>query len=517
MNASAIYLENIVNNLPHFIFWKDRDSRFVGCNQLFAKAAGFTSFAEIIGKSDYDMPWKAKAAEYIKTDQDIIANALPQTSYEEEQPQKDGSIATMLVSKVPVFDECQNVVGVLCIYMDITERKTMEKNLILAKEKAEAANEAKEAFLRNMRHDLRTPFSGILTLSQWMTEKEADPEKRKNLQCIADSALILLEYMNTLLDHAQLGVRALEISISSINLEKLLQEALLTIMPVIVTKRLQLSLHYPESLPKMINSDVWRLQRIVLNLLGNAVKFTHEGHIEMGVDIITHQSQNITLAIWIKDTGIGVPVEKREAIFEKFTRLEAAYTGKYSGAGLGLHDVKQLCQELGGDVVVTNNGEQGSIFTCTLPFTIDSPVNSLDVPSNDSAKKVTTSHTSHNIKILLVEDQPIAAHVAAEILRSHGYGVEIAETGMKALEKFTDRQYDVVLMDIGLPDMDGIMLAHKMRQFESANQKRSTPIIALTAHKNDGEYDLKIFDKIFKKPFSSSIIDNIEQQCKQSR
>jgi PAS domain S-box-containing protein len=485
---------------------------FVGCNQLFAQSAGFTSPAELIGKSDYDMPWKAKAGEYIKTDQAIIASGLPQTSYEEEQPQKDGAISTVLVSKVPIFDQEQHVVGVLCIYMDISERKRMEKNLILAKEKAEAANEAKKAFLCNMRHDLRTPFSGILTLSQWMAENEMDTGKRVNLQCIADSAKMLLEYVNTLLDHAQMGVHGLEVSIKPINLKKMIEEALLAIMPAAITKQLSLVLHYAQNAPQIINTDLWRLQRIVLNLLGNAVKFTHEGQIEIEVDIVAENNQNVTLAIRVKDTGIGIPVEKREAIFEKFTRLEAAYSGKYPGAGLGLYDVRQLCHELGGDVMVTDNNIRGSVFTCMLPFTISPATqNAPDLVNDAIEEKVTKNNSTHGIQILLVEDQPIAAHVAMEILRSHGYTVDIADTGMKALEKLINKQYNIILMDVGLPDIDGVTLAYKIRQFELVNQRENTVIIALTAHQ-DEEYDLHIFDKVYNKPFSAIILDEIKQQ-----
>jgi PAS domain S-box-containing protein len=504
-------LKELLTVTPAHIFWYNMDGILLGCNDTQAKAFGYANAEEMIGTSIYTQATQSEENLEIITgvNNKIIETGMPYTA---EEPFKypDGTEAVFLSKKVPLKDENGKITGVLGVAIDITDRKEIEQKLIVAKEKAEAANEAKEAFLRNMRHDLRTPFSGILTLSQWMAEKETDPDKQQNLQCIADSAQVLLDYMNTVLDHAQLGVHALEISEASVNLEKLLQEAIFTITPVTITKQLKLSLSYPVNTPKIINTDIWRLQRIVLNLLGNAVKFTDQGKIDLGVNLVSQKDQQITLAIWIKDTGIGIPTAKHDEIFEKFTRLEAAYSGKYPGAGLGLHDVKQLCRELGGDVVVTNNGKQGSIFTCTLPFTLGSVTQHVDQPAPNHLEKLKTDDHHSLTKILLVEDQPIAAHVAAEILRSNGCSVDIAETGIKALEKFTDKVYDVILMDIGLPDIDGVKLAHKMRQFESANQKPASPIIALTAHKSDGEYDLKVFDKVFNKPFSATIIDEIK-------
>ena len=509
------YLQEIIANIPWYIYWKDQDSVYKGCNKAFAEAAGLSSSAEILGKTDYELAWSHEEADlYKKGDKTVLSGKLL-LNVEETQRQANGQKIEVLASKVPYYDTEGHVIGVLGLYTDITERKKAEQDLVIAKEKAEAANKAKEAFLLNMRHDLRTPFSGILTLSDWMASQETDPKKREHLQMITESAKVLLQYMNTVLEQARRETQIDKAVLAPLDLKEVIEEALITIKPVIASKQLGLTFTYSDTIPKILLSDRSRLQRILLNLLGNAVKFTHEGEISIVVSILKQQQDQITLAISIKDTGIGVPIEKREQIFEKFTRLEAAYEGNYSGMGLGLHDVKQLCEQLSGTVSVTNHGTRGTVFTCILPFSLVPQIDEqhsqdkLGINSKLSASK--TIAELQKLKILLVEDQPIAAYAASEVMRAQGHEVDIASTAHAALEKFTRSKYDVVLLDIGLPDMDGITLAHRLRKLETTNQQLKTILVALTAHKANHEDDLIIFDQVINKPLSLFALNQLAE------
>jgi PAS domain S-box-containing protein len=484
---------NIISKLPAHLYWKDTNGIYLGCNDAQAKSLGLTQAKEVIGKTDFELPWAQGDAEQFRAN-DLYVMSSHQSITTEEPAIVNGKPAIVLSQKFSLEDANGKVFGILGVSLDITERKRMEQHL------ADAGKQAKEAFLRNMRHDLRTPFSGILTLSEWMATQETEKDKKENLDCIAQSARVLLDYMNTILDYARENIDEKTLIKKPINLEKLITQVMEIIKPIIRSKNLQLTLNYPAGVPKIIESDAFSLQRILLNLLGNAVKFTHEGEITIALSLVEHQADNAIIAIAVGDTGIGIPADKREAIFEKFTRLEAAYEGKYSGMGLGLYDVKEVCRQLDGEISVTQNGNQGSIFTCIFPFQlVESHINSSE---NTLEKKSHSSTNGMKLHILLVEDQAIPIQAATTVLTSEGHLLDVACNGYQALERFTEKKYDVVLLDIGLPDFDGITLAKKIRQLEMANHQPPTTLIALTAHESIDENDMIFIDEVLTKPFS---------------
>lgn len=494
------YLQTISSTMPGNFYWKDLHGRYLSGNSAMNELLqnlGFEGVEDIKGKTDHQL-WPERAEELVGNDQ-LVMSSKKAISFE-ETVKLPKSTRYFTVIKMPLLDEKGEVAGIIGNSLDITELK-------IAKEKAEAVNEAKEEFLRNMRHDLRTPFSGILTLAQLMADDETDPEKRGNLQDIADSAKVLLEYMNKILDQSQLGAQAKEIESNSVYLNELLNQAMLTIKPTADANHIHLHTEYATDVPGVI-TDKWRLQRIVMNLLGNAVKFTHKGNITLGISIVSETSENAVLEIWVKDTGIGIPKEKYEEIFEKFTRLEAAYTGKYPGTGLGLYDVRQLCHELGGEITVKSELDKGSLFTCTLPFK-KSKILPVATPVSKPTQPVCSPIKA--LRVLLVEDQEIAAMSAARMMRSRGYTVDVAETGFVALDKFHNGKYDLILMDIGLPDINGISVTKKIRQLEKDNHLNKTPVIAVTAHTDRSEEELKVFDKVCIKPFSSMVFETIDK------
>lgn len=505
------YLESIIAHVPGHIYWKDLNCRFLGCNDLQAKTAGLSSRRDIVGLSSLDIITKNQSeAERIKQANaiDSIDKMVMETNeaiaLEEPLKLEDGSERVFFSHKVPLHNKANQVIGILGISVDITPQKEAEKQILIAKERAEAANKIKEDFLYNMRHDIRTPFTGIITLAQLMADEETNTEKKEHLNIIADSANVLLTYMNEILEHAQIEYNENTVAQKRVNLESLVQECLLTIAPGAEAKDIRLTQYYAYNVPPIVISDKLRLQRILINLLSNAIKFTHAGYIEVSVDLKEQDKENIIVEISVRDSGIGIPESKREEIFEKFTRLEAAHKGGYQGMGLGLHDVRQLCQELNGRITVSDNQGKGSVFTCVLPFII---------PDNATKKAATKEYTpdkeknTYHFNILLVEDSPIVALATSRMLAAYGYNVDIAETGKLALEKFNSQVYDIILMDIGLPDIDGITVSHRIRDTEKSSNKTKTPIVAITAHKDKSADEMKIFDYVYIKPFTSRMAD----------
>jgi PAS domain S-box-containing protein len=499
-------LKSILDNLPTDVYWKDISGRYLGLNQTgvssLCKMGFIKSCEDVIGKTDCELYPKKTADEFRKNDLAVM-KAERVVSHEETALLPSGEKITQLSTKRPLYDVNGNVIGVLGNTVDITHIKKVEDNLREAKEKAEAANQAKEEFLKNMRHDLRTPFSGIFSLADWMTSVETDNDKKENLSIIADSAKLLLDYMNKILDAARRGEKCDEIVFAPLNFEKLIYDVVTIIKPALALKPVELQVDYPSDVPREIISDAAYLERIVMNLLGNAVKFTHEGKITVNIRIIKQDAQKFNIVLAIKDTGIGVPEDKREVIFDKFTRLDAAYNGCYSGMGLGLHDVKHLCEQLKGSISVSNNGDKGTVFTCTFPCRaahIKAPTQTAVVISQLKP-----------LKILLIEDQPIAARVAIVVLENIGHTITLATTARETLQRFNEGHYDLLLIDIGLPDINGSVLAQQIREQETMTNQRHTPLVALTAHQNDSSHDMSIFDKIINKPISLEVFNQLKE------
>ena len=363
----SAYLQNLISVMPGNFYWKDKDGYYLNCNSSLSKILGMSSCNEVVGKSDYDL-WPEYAKKIRENDIQVMESREP-VFFEESILLPGRKPMYFTVVKVPLINDENEVIGILGNSLDITELKTTQVNLVKAKEKAEAANEAKEEFLKNMRHDLRTPFSGMLALADWMAFEETDSQKKEHLTIIADSAKQLLDYLNKVLDQAKQGGKADKMVLAPVNLKKLVEDAMVMIKPSLALKLVKLTLVYADDVPTNIISDQFFLERIVMNLLGNAAKFTEQGEISIEVFIVKQNNKQYELAIRVKDTGIGIPEDKCEVIFEKFTRLDSAYRGRYSGMGLGLHDVKYLISLLGGKITVSQNRSQGAIFTCTCPCT----------------------------------------------------------------------------------------------------------------------------------------------------
>jgi len=362
------YLEHIVWQLPEHFYWLDLNGRVVACNENMPKLYGMTT-EEFIGKNIFDlaehMGWNVETAQKIRqNDIQVIESGKPVVA--DEQGNVVGGHKTFIAYKHPLYDTQNNIVGVFGMSVDITDRKKMEKDLLEQKQKAENANQAKSKFLMNLGHDIRTPFSGIIGNADILLHLETDEKKREILNDIIDSSRYLLDLLNDTIDivdrddaqEAPLTLQPVELAGSINTIVKLMQ-------PQAQQKQLTMRVNLPNNLPKTILSHSKSLERILLNLIGNAIKFTKTGGIEVNVECL-QDKENLTVKIFVKDTGIGIPQDQIDALLNQNTISTPTYNENYQRCGLGLNIVKHLVSQLKGKIEVESKPHQGTTFQITL-------------------------------------------------------------------------------------------------------------------------------------------------------
>jgi len=404
------YLKNIIAKIPGSIYWKDKNGVFLGCNEFVARMAGLTSPEEVIGKSDKELVWKEHAETLRKTDQ-MIMESEAETNIEEVVTLADGSTITMLTNKAPLYDNNGRVIGVLGVSIDITEKKMMEQSLLLANAKAEAASEAKSEFMANMSHDLRTPLTGILGLVEILAGKSLTAEQQKTyLTALAESANRLLDVVETILDFDRLYSGRIDIASDPFDLQVLIESVVDNIGHQAREKLLDIVIDYPADVPRFIIGDTKCVTQILLNLMGNAIKYTDKGQIMIGVDRLTHYEDNgeLMLQFTVEDSGIGISKENLDRIFGCFNRLEPSYKGLRKGSGLGLTIVQEIVRKLKGEISVNSSPGVGSTFRVKIPF---KPQSTCDV--------ISTWHTEFpDVRVLIVDDETIVGTSVLKYLSS---------------------------------------------------------------------------------------------------
>jgi PAS domain S-box-containing protein len=497
--------ESIIDHLPnHFIFWKDKNSVFLGCNKAFASSANLTSPEEIVGKTDYDLPWsKEESDSYRADDNEVMNSKVPKLNIEEPQTLINGKQIILTTSKVPLFNDNGEVYGVLAIYSDITEQKSNEKKLIETFEKLEKASQVKSDFVRNISHDIRTPLAGIQQTMRAIAERKISEEEVPEYAFAAwEASNKLMELFNQIIDVSKKENFDTHDRIVKFDLFKILQDLKETYTVVAKHKGLTLDIEYAENLPHYLLGKHIRLHRILMNLIGNALKFTEKGSVKLVVEKSRKTDDKIILRFSVIDTGIGIPQEKQGIIFELFSRLNPSFQGNYPGSGLGLHVVKDYVEKMQGEIYVESDEGKGSMFTCVLPFKEPILDNDNDVIETEYFKEISSNEivyfdkkpvrpkpipntdSATKNKVLLVEDDKLAQNMGALILQELGYSVEVAKSGEEALELTSKVPYDLIYMDVGLPKIDGIETTKQIRN-DNNNLCKNTFIVALTAHADE--------------------------------
>ncbi|MDP1744693.1 MAG: ATP-binding protein [Bacteroidota bacterium] len=373
----------------------------------------------------------------------------------------------------------------LCIWFlfrDINKREKLEKELVETKKRVEEASVIKEQFMANMSHEIRTPMNAIIGFNDRLIKTKLNEEQQEYVAAVQSSGENLLTIINDILDFSKIEAGMVTIEHIRFNLHELLQSVYNMFFLKAKEKNISLQLHQPKNIPECLMGDPTRLTQILINLVGNALKFTNQGNIDISVEVIKDDKQNATVQFKVKDTGIGILEEKIVEVFDRFTQAESDTSRIFGGTGLGLSIVKKLVELQSGTITVESKKEEGSLFKFTIPYK-KAPV--LVSTLKTSPEKIHTTVVNDKIKILIVEDNLLNQKLAAFMIKDFGYKFDICGNGKLAVDKLKQDIYDLVLMDIQMPEMDGYEATGVIRKKLMLN----IPIIAMTAHAMQGEKD----------------------------
>ncbi|RIL07712.1 MAG: hybrid sensor histidine kinase/response regulator [Proteobacteria bacterium] len=478
------FLDSLIENIPHMIFVKDaQELRFVAMNRAGEELLGISRH-ELIGKNDFDFFPEEQACFFVEKDREVLRAGDVVVIPEEPIDTKHHGKRILRTKKVPLYDEAGEPQFLLGISEDITLLKMREEDLRHAKEAAESATKAKSEFLANMSHEIRTPMNGIVGMLDLLLSTELSSEQREYMEIARSSTESLLTIVNDILDISRIEAGRLELYPAEFDLREALKELRILFDARLKQKEMILNLDISQDVPEILSGDPLRIKQVLINLLGNALKVTpNGGQIDITIAVQKISGTNATLEFAVKDSGIGIEPDKQQRIFEYFSQADSSVTRNYGGTGLGLAISSRLVNLMGGQIWVESTPGCGSKFTFTV--SLEQSQAKQSQPKVGSADLSLNSQTdlsqSDSLQILLVEDNPVNQRLAAVLLRKLGHNVVIAHNGSEALKICGSQNFDLILMDIQMPGMDGYTASRMIRERESENGAR-VPIIALTAH-----------------------------------
>ena len=393
---------------------------------------------------------------------------------------KDSTLVKQMDASAYVFAFFLVTLCVWILFRDINKRQKLEKELVITQKKAEDAAIIKEQFMANMSHEIRTPLNAIIGFNHRLHKTKLDDEQKEYANAVQSSGENLLAIVNDILDFSKIEAGMVRIEEIKFNLPQLLQSVVTMFFVQAKEKHVHLELSVSKNVPALIMGDPTRLTQILINLIGNALKFTNQGSVNVLVDVITIDEKKVDIRFRVKDTGIGISEEKLSEIFERFTQAKSDTSRIFGGTGLGLSIAKKLVQLQLGKIGVESIKNEGSVFTFNIPYIIAEETADETKTEIETIKKI---KVGKNVKILVVEDNTLNQKLAGFMLSDWGFEFDICSNGKLAVEKLKTENYNLILMDIQMPEMNG----YEATEFIRDQLKLSVPIIAMTAHALPGE------------------------------
>lgn len=463
----------------------DLEGNFLDFNDRYAEMLEYTR-DELLNMNFFDIT----PAKWLDKEQIIIHDQIYKRGYsevyEKEYITKTGKIIPVELRAYAVKKD-DKLIGMWGLARNITERKQTEQRLVTTLEAARKANQMKAEFLANISHELRTPMNGIIGFLSILLETDLSSEQIEYLNYIKNSADSLLKIINDVLDLSKIESGKAEFLYTKINLRDSVIKIAEDYMKEADKKGIQLEYNLDKHLPVEVIGDFDRINQILRHLVDNAVKFTEKGSVKINVNNLnnTYNIEKAKIEFEIKDTGIGIPEDMADEIFESFTQVDGSYTRKYKGTGLGLTIVKNIVKLMGGEIFLESKIKEGSTFRIVLEFSI---------PVDAEKKRLITEKTIEKIadnggikKIIVAEDEFVNLKYILTILNNKGFAADSAENGEELIKKLTENEYDLILMDIKMPVMDGMEAAHAIRKGIAGEKNKNIRIIALTAHAIEGD------------------------------
>ena len=479
--SQVIFQASLLDQVRNAVIATDLDGKIVYWNH-FAEVLYQWKADEVLGKSIVETIVPEGKSGLIKgVIEDIIRYGYRESEHMVRR--KDGSLFPAFYVFNALKDRKGRSMGFVSVSIDLTERKKVEQDLRLAKERAESATKAKSEFLANMSHEIRTPMNAVIGLTGLLLNTNIDSEQRDYIETIRSSGDSLLAVISDILDFSKIEGGMLDLEKEPFDLQKCLEASLNMVAQAALRKGLLLGFSIEPNVPRRLLGDLTRLKQILVNLLGNAVKFTKAGEIFVSVSSRPEDGKH-EIHFAVKDTGIGISKDLMSRLFQSFSQVDASTTRKYGGTGLGLAISKNLAELMGGRIWAESEPGKGSVFY----FTIQAEASPDPIPEEpQEGALLLPAGLDHEAKkhlcILLAEDNAVNQKVAIRMLERLGYKADIAANGLQVLGALQSHPYDVVLMDVQMPEMDGLEATRRIRRMPG----RQPYIIAMTAHAMKGD------------------------------